>query len=295
MATGGLSLTVGFWFSFGIVALVPATAALGGSPPFAGPPPDKTSATSAYQVSAPGVKFMDGRVSLAANKQSLIRILNEIAQQTLIAIVPSAGVSDRLVSISFDDLKPDDALRLILKGYDAFFLVGSDAAGKTAASLKAVWVYPPGQGTGVEPIPLAQAASTTELQQHLHDSDPQSRARAVGGLAERNGNQARDSVVAALKDADPNVRTQALYGAENGGIDLPTDLLKDLATSDPAPEVRFLALDSLQGTPEGKAVAEQALHDPNQQVRDAAGQFLLRLQASQQPPAPNTQANPYAN
>jgi HEAT repeat protein len=149
-------------------------------------------------------------------------------------------------------------------------------------------------GATFQPIPLEQAASTKELSQHLCDADPQIRARAIGGLAERDGNQARDSVMVVLRDSDPTVRTQALCGAENGGVDLPPDTLEDLARNDPAPEVRFLALDALQATPAGEAAAQRALQDANPHVREAASQCLQRLHAKQEPPATVTQPNPYS-
>jgi hypothetical protein len=286
----------GTWLTVGILATVQVAVAASKSP--AATTQSQQSANrplpSASGPAQPIVTMKDGRLSLTANNQSLNSILDEISQLTRIAIVDSE-VRDRPISVSFTDLEPDQALRLILKENDAFFLIGSDADGKTPASLKAVWVYPRGQGRAIEPIPMEQAASTKELKQQLDSTDPRIRARAIDGLTERDENQARDSVVAALKDSDPTVRTQALYSAENAGIDLPPDVLTNLATNDPAPEVRFLALDSLQGSPAGKAVIEQALHDPNPRVRDAAGQFLQRLQASRSPPVPSTQPNPYAH
>ena len=236
----------------------------------------------------------EGRLSVTARGQSFYQMLDAIAAHARVAIIRGQGVDDHPVTVSFKDLSPEEALRLILKNYDVFYLVGGSGADKEAASLQAVWIYTRGQGATFQPIPLEQAASTKELSQHLGDADPQIRARAIGGLAERDGNQARDSVMAALRDSDPTVRTQALYGAENGGVDLPPDTLEDLAHNDPAPEVRFLALDALQATPAGEAAAQRALQDANPRVREAASQFLQRLHAKQEPPATVTQPNPYS-
>jgi hypothetical protein len=243
---------------------------------------------------APSVTAADGRVSITADQQSLDRILNAISQQAHVAIIKGTGFEDRTISVSIQNQSLTDGLRTILKDYDAFFLMGGDTGDASPASLKAVWIYPRGVGQTVQPIPLEEAASTRELAKQVNDANPQVRARAIGGLAQRKGNEARDSVMDALHDSDPTVRTQALSGAENGGIDIPPETLKNLATNDPAPEVRFLALDALQGTPEGEAAVESALHDSNPRVRDAANEFLWRLHAAQEPPAPNPQPNPYA-
>jgi HEAT repeat protein len=214
--------------------------------------------------------------------------LEEISREGKVAISGDTGPGRRLVSIQFQDLPLDEGLRQILRDHDAFFFYGVE--GKAPASLRAVWVYPKGQGRGLEPVPPEAWASTRELEAELADPNPKARARAIEALVERKGDGARDAVLEALKDHDEEVRAQALYQTVSGDVELPTDALTDLALGDPSPAVRFLALEALTDRPEARTIAETALNDPSPQIRHKAQEILRELDAATRPRKPSQPA-----
>jgi HEAT repeat protein len=93
---------------------------------------------------------------------------------------------------------------------------------------------------------------------------------------ERKGNGAKEAVVAALHDSDSQVRSRALYAAFKTGVDLPPTVLGGMM-NDTSPDVRFLALEALSKSGDARSVAESALKDPNESVRNAAREIIATL------------------
>lgn len=236
---------------------------------------------------AKAVTVKDGRLSVRVENLPLAWVLEEIARQGKFAVIAPSGPSRRRVSVQFQDLPMDEGVRQILRGNDAFFFYGVD--GTAPASLKAVWVYPKGRGRGLQPVPPETWASTAEVESRLSDPDSRIRAQAVESLVERKGDEARDAVVDALRDQDDQVRTRALYHALSGGVNVPTDLLTELALSDSSTDVRFLALDALAKGPEARTIAETTLNDPNPRIRQKAKEMLSALDA---PPRSRRRSQP---
>jgi hypothetical protein len=182
----------------------------------------------------------------------------------------------------------DEGLRYILKDQDAFFFYGGE--GDASASLRAVWVYPKGRGRDIAPTPAETWASTVELERKLADPDPETRARAVEALVERDRGEALDVVLQALEKEDDGVRNRILYKALNTGVEIPSDFLTQLVLTDPVPEVRYMALTALAHAPNMVAndlnkvltIAVRLMTtDPSPEVRNEAQAILDHLMDTQ--------------
>jgi hypothetical protein len=254
--------------------------------------PSSSSTPSSPQVSSPAeaaekkatVTYAQGRLTINAQDQALAWVLQKISDRARVAIITDEAIGDERVSLQFEDIPLEQALRQVLEPYDAFYFYGVDKKGP-ASSLKAVWIYPRGEGQGLSPVPPEDWASTRDMQGRLRDPDPQVRSRALEALVERTGNQAVNSVVDALGDQDSEVRARALYAALSAGVELPPSYLYQ-ALQDQSANVRFLALESLARDPNIQMIAERALHDPSPHVQHKAREILARLNPTPRAPSP---------
>ena len=222
-----------------------------------------------------------------AQNQTLRSILDRIAAMANVDIALSEGLGDEKLSVEFQHYRLDEALRQMLKGYDAFFFYGVDEERERPASLRAVWVYRATRAQGFKPTPPdTWAASTQEFQQMLAEPDPEVRARAIETLIRRKGDQSADALQEALRDKNEKVRIKALHRALYSGVGIPLELLIDLALNDDSMNIRFLALQALPVDPKLRWVAERALHDSNPQVNQKAEEILEELNAANAPPSP---------
>ena len=234
------------------------------------------------------VTFRAGRLSVNLQNRSLESLAEEVSAKAGVAIILHGGVGSQAVSLNFRDLPLEQALHRILEKYDAFFFYGVEK--QDPSSLKTVWVYPMRAGRGMAPVPPESWGSTKELEPMLDDPDPRVRARAIAALVRRKREGALDAVLDALRDSDEQVRTEALYGARQAGLDLPEESLRDLALNDDSVDVRFLALHSLANSPDAQSVAEMALNDPSKPVRDMAQEILRDLSGKPSPTPAQTAA-----
>ena len=231
--------------------------------------------------------FKYGMLTYRAQNQTLRSILDRIAAMANVDIALSEGLGDEKLSVVFQHYRLDEALRQMLKGYDAFFFYGVDEERERPASLRAVWVYRATRAQGFKPSPPdTWAASTQEFQQMLAEPDPEVRARAIETLIRRKGDQSADALQEALRDKNEKVRIKALHRALYSGVGIPLELLIDLALNDDSMNIRFLALQALPVDPKLRWVAERALHDSNPQVNQKAEEILEELNAANAPPSP---------
>jgi len=231
--------------------------------------------------------FKYGMLTYRAQNQTLRSILDRIAAMANVDIALSEGLGDEKLSVEFHHYRLDEALRQMLKGYDAFFFYGVDEERERPASLRAVWVYRATRAQGFKPTPPdTWAASTQEFQQMLAEPDPEVRARAIETLIRRKGDQSADALQEALRDKNEKVRIRALHRALYSGVGIPLELLIDLALNDDSMNIRFLALQALPVDPKLRWVAERALHDSNPQVNQKAEEILEELNAANAPPSP---------
>jgi HEAT repeats len=222
-----------------------------------------------------GITFKDGRLSANFQDLPLARLSDELSQKAGVAIVLVDDVEDQKVSAKFNDLALDEALRQILRKQDAFFFYGVDE--NRPAALKAVWIYAKGHGRGVAPVSAEKWASTKDIASQLSDKDPEIRTHAIKALIDRKQQGAMPELLTALKDGSDQVRSEALYAAADSGVVVPESTLKDLAAHDSSSDVRFLALQALSDSPDARSMANAALNDPSEAVRNKAQEILGRL------------------
>lgn len=210
-------------------------------------------------------------LTVRADQVRLEDLMREISRKAYVAIELADGLAEQRVSADFAHLPLAEGLREILAGYDVFTY---HRGGK---GLLTVWVYGELEGRALFPVPFETWASTADLQGRLEDPDAEERAAALEALVDRGGAVTEREVIKALDDPEEQIRTVALYEALNEGLDLPADKLIDLAANDGSHNVRFLALQNLEGrTAEGQAI-EAALNDPNPVIRSYAEAAMLRV------------------
>lgn len=242
--------------------------------------PNEDAAREPPSGAAYHVTYLDGRLSLEVESRPLVWVLDEISEKTEIAFVTDVEIEDEMISLQFIDLPLDEGLRRLLAGKDSFFYYDDDVFPRV------VWIYPPGQGRGLEPVPPQTWASTRELEEMMDAPDAETRARTVSALTERLGQEALDTVLDALQDEDGMVRAEALYAAANEDLELPADLLMKLLREDPSKDVRFLALRALSEDAGAAAAAEYALDDADPIVRAEAEEILDETEAANSPGEP---------
>lgn len=228
----------------------------------------------------------NGMLTFHAKDQPLRSILEEIGEKGRVTMVVAEDLGNEEISVDFRRYSLDEALRQMLKGYDALFLYGADDGSKPA-SLKNVWVYPPKQAPDIDGISLgAWRADTKRIERTLIDPSPEVRAHAVDTLIRRERGQAAGIVLDALRDPSRIVRNQALSRALSMGVDLPQDVLADLALNDESPDVRLLALQALPLDPALKWVFERASQDASHPIMNMARDLLEEFDISNAAPGP---------
>jgi hypothetical protein len=252
--------------------------------------PGSASDSRAPATSTPVMSgFQFGMLTLHVKEQPLRSILQEISRMTGVSISVAEGLADTRLSFSLEQFRLDEALRQILNGYDTFFLYGVDDVQVGASTLKAVWVYPANQGKALRPgspIPTsAWTASTLEFQQMMSDPDPKVRARAIDAVIRRTGRESAEAVESILKNADEkdNVRITALNRALTSGVQIPQEVLINLALHDDSVNIRYLALQALPVDPRLRWVADRALQDESSYVNKEAQAILDELDSSAAP------------
>ncbi len=252
----------------------------------------KVSGSGAQKTEKSIVAVQHGRLTVRIKNGSLEWLLDRVSEQSGIAFVAPKGMGTERLSLNLQNLPLEEALRQILSNHDSFFVWAAGQQPGKPASLKAVWVYPNGKGRNLQPLSPEEWASTKELREKLSDRDAEVRATALKSLIERNGKRAQEDVLQALRDTDAKVRSRALFYAQDRGVPLPASILKNLAASDSSAEVRFLALQGLDGDPDLKDIAQQALSDPDPHVREGARELLDNLKATESLPNGPAQGSP---
>ena len=223
------------------------------------------------------VAFENDLLTVRADHAQLKSVMKEISRRAFIAVELSDDIAADRISVAFAGLPLEDGLRRILAGYDVFSYY------RGGKGLLTVWVYGRLEGRGLMPVPADTWASTADLEKRLEDADPGERAAALESLVERGGRVGRQAVLKGLADPDTQVRTLALYGALYEDLELPGDMLADLASNDASYNVRFLALRNLAGRAGELQAIVAALNDSNPVIRSYAESAMLRLYPSEGP------------
>ena len=183
-----------------------------------------------------------------------------------------AGQASNCVSAEVRNASLEEALRVILRGHDTFYMYAVE--GQKPAALKAVWVYGRGEAKTMRPAAAEALKVSKEVEASLRDPDPAVRMRAFDILLERAGNDARNALISAvMQERDDSVRGRMVEALRGTGSDLPPELVPTLL-NDPSEQIRILTLDSLRGSPNVREFATAALTDSSPHVRSRAQELL---------------------
>jgi hypothetical protein len=203
----------------------------------------------------PEVLAAAGRLSLRVVNRPLQNVVHEIGRQSGVAIAMGEGMPNPSIVMEFRELPLEEGLRRLFQDYDAFFFYsGTDGS---PGRLTTVWVYPPGEGQKLAPIPSLQESLRNEWAQDVDDPDALRRALAIATLAERHGNGAAEAVKTGLVDFDERVRVEALQAALNTPVDVPLETLRELVQHDPSAVVRSIAVAGLANRAEQGSMAPE--------------------------------------
>ncbi len=233
------------------------------------PPPPSSPA------GGPIVGVAAGRLTAKVRNHALGVVLGEIAARTAVTLVVAPEIEQDSVSADLLRLPLDRGLRELLKEYDTFFFYGGGADGP--AELRSVWIYPKGAASLLQPVPPEAWASSRELKGLLAQSNPTIREQTYEALMSRPDPESQDLVVRALRGAsesDPALRERLLSSAISKGVLFPPDLLPYIVIADASETIRLMALDALASGADVKPIAEAALSDPSEAVRNRAAQIL---------------------
>ncbi len=226
----------------------------------------------------PVIEAKASQLTVHVVDHSLKSILNAIHKQTGIQIVDKAGLKHRLITADFDDLLLTSALRILLRDQDSFFLFsGGD---RVEARLQSVWIYPRHTSRNIFP----QINQATRLEYDLIDPEPETRIKAIDTVLQRQDDFAMEILIQALDDPDPEVRSEAVTRARNVDLSPPLDVLESMILYDPSQQVRRVALSHLTDNStldvaDAKAIAEQAMNDPNPGIQSIAMEILQHIEA----------------
>jgi hypothetical protein len=237
--------------------------------------------------SLPPVRVREGRVSAEIRGASRHWLVHTIAQASAIRVVGLDELPDETVSVSLHETPIDQALRELLSRQDAFFLHSGE--GHPPGALSIVFVYPPGKGQELLPVPPELWASTAEAEQRAQSSDADERRAGLELVVRLRGERSLDTVMEALADPEESVRMRVLDLGLQRGVPVPATTLYTLVERDASPVVRLLALKELgrryrepgdataPDDPSVRLAAELALRDPDGNVRAEGHNLLLEM------------------
>jgi hypothetical protein len=229
----------------------------------------------------PSVTYQEGRLSVRMKNVPVRQALDEVARQTSVKITVAEDIEDSSVSAQLSGVSPEAAFRLLLSRFDAFFYYGG-GTGSEPAQLQAVWVFAKGRASGVQPVPVEKWAGARELEANLNHTDPRVRQRAWDALLARPDDRSRDLLIQAIRggrERDEEVRQRIFSAALAKGLDIPPEVLSELARADSSEQIRWMALDAASHHPSAKQVAEAAMTDTSAAVRQRAEEILTALAA----------------
>ena len=245
----------------------------------------------AQERAVPLIESKDGdRVSGRIQAASLQDTLQEFSDATGVEIVIS-GSADETISVEFEDLRPEEALRTILgeRSSISFYAAGASGTDGAAPRLTKVWIFKGVAGSSNRGEKLAIARRPRRStptrsparsnpfenlkRQALTDKSPDRRKRAIEGLIASDGEKAKSALVQALlNDKDPEVRQAALDNLLWYDDEAPRQPLIKAALRDSSPQVRRLAIeegfaDLAEDDPAARRVLIQALGDKDREIR----------------------------
>src|SRR5438270_10247692 len=130
------------FIAFSITTFAPLSVAQQADAPSASQRPSVTQLSSTTKPPAPkeDISFANDRLSVNVQRRSLTRLVEEISDRVGIPVMLSGNLSRQVISVKFQNLPLEQALRQIFAKHDSFLFYGVDEQG--LSRLRAVWVYP---------------------------------------------------------------------------------------------------------------------------------------------------------
>ena len=244
--------------------------------------------------------ILEDNDSVSANIQAtaLQDVLQAFSDATGVEIIVS-GSADETVSVQFDHLPADEALREILGERSSISFYASDASDAEGTErLTRAWVLK-GIARAHGPVPFGRKARRTPRsaasggsaafdqlkRQALTHKDPDRRKRAIEGLIAADSDKAKSALTQALlNDRNAKVRQAALENLLWYDDEAPRQPLIKAALRDSSAEVRRMAIEEgfaelAEDDPAARRVLIQALGDKDPDNRVVVVEALGDLAA----------------
>ncbi|UCE63357.1 MAG: HEAT repeat domain-containing protein [Nitrospirota bacterium] len=247
-------------------------------------------------ASAPiNVAVHEDRVSATLHNASLERVLAALGQPLGFTAHLDPTLSSNIVTETFNDVPADRVLDRLLRGMN-YALAGSslyvwprDANSASPATNPEEWTVVESKETPQEEDSENYPTIETWQADFENSSDPEARLEALEDILAHSWEEGEEDIiptlVTALQDDEPDVRTLALeglYGIEHPEAeDSIRDAVVKMAESDPLPEHRVQALVWLteRNPQDAKVLLEYTLTDSDPDIRAFAAGLLEEFQA----------------
>jgi hypothetical protein len=218
------------------------------------------------------VDVAGGAASVEARDATVKEVLEEIARQSGLVIVPYAPLDER-VTLKFEHLPLSEALRRILR--DRSFALQQNEGGRRGK----LWVFSNEPDRSERPARQGAGESLATASRALTDHDKETRLDAISVLAGVGDQDAATALVtAALSDVAPEVREEAVYvlGEIGGETSIP---FLSHALADPNADVREAAVEALGeiGGEKATRLLRQTVANGHRSIRDTAAGVLSDL------------------
>ena len=217
-------------------------------------------------------------VSARITAASLKEVLQAFSDATGVEIVTS-GSADETISLRFEGLSPDEAIRAILGDRSSIGFYADADSGSESARLTKVWIFKGvansrrhnliGKRRGKRGSSSGANTFESLKRQALTDPSPGRRKRAIDALIAADEKKAKPALARALlNDKNAEVRLAALENLLWYDEEAPRQPLVKAALRDTSAEVRLLAIEErfaelAEDDPAARRVLIQALSDKN--------------------------------
>ncbi len=221
------------------------------------------------------VEMRGERLSVRFQKAPLSLALRELGRATR-ATFEVHGAMPPTVTDAFAAVPLEKGLRRLFRRADVSLLyAGSEKALRAERRLVRVWIFArnptPGSGRDAEEHLEASILKATSA------GSREERWQAIGELADSREKSARDALLAAMRDSEPDVRERAIDALGEFRDEAAIGPLSGALAQDE--DVRESAADALANIPSAESVAalKRSLEDESPDVRASAVAGLARI------------------
>ena len=224
-----------------------------------------------------GVEIQDERLSVRFRKTPLGSVLRELSRATQ-ATFDVHGDMPPTVTDAFEAVPLEKGLRRLFHQADVSLLyAGSERTRGAERRLVRVWIFARNPAAGSGPDATEQLEAS--ILKAASAGSREERWQAVGELANSGDKGARDALLAAMRDPEPDVRERAIDALGDLRDEAAVGPLSRALTQDEDEDVRESAADALGEIPSAESVAalKRSLEDESPDVRESAVDGLARI------------------